>query len=433
MRKFRLLLPLTALLLCFILSAAAAGYMSLSEGDTGGAVDALKARLYELGYFKTTKFSRAYNATTADRVRQFQKLNGLEETGVADPAMQELLYSDTCKAVNGLEAAEYIYQASLTPTPKPTRDPNATKTPRPTKTPKVDKTPLPVIGPTVEVETPEANADGFLVDPEEEFVYSNEEDGQWIYLSSTLQVRIRRYSDPNYPLVWYETDVRTTPEERMKTPHIPSIRTGALVRSQNLARRVDAVLAISDDFYAYRARNSKRPGVIIRDSQILYDRPKKKSTSGFPKQEVLAYFQDGSMKCFDNGEHTAEEYLAMGATDVFSFGPILVTGGRPGPDMSNPKYYHYKEPRCALGMIEPYHYFILTVKGRTDDAAGCYFPWLTERMIQMGVQEALNLDGGGTTSLVFMGEQLNYRGTSSRACASIIAWGTSDLVPDEKK
>ena len=180
MRKFRLLLPLTALLLCFILSAVAAGYMSLSEGDTGEAVDALKARLYELGYFKTTKFSRAYNATTADRVRQFQKLNGLEETGVADPAMQELLYSDTCKAVNGLEAAEYIYQASLTPTPKPTRDPNATKTPRPTKTPKVDKTPLPVIGPTVEVETPEANADGFLVDPEEEFVYRNEEDGEWV-------------------------------------------------------------------------------------------------------------------------------------------------------------------------------------------------------------------------------------------------------------
>ena len=44
MRKFRLLLPLTALLLCFIFSAAAAGYMSLTEGDTGEAVDALKAR-----------------------------------------------------------------------------------------------------------------------------------------------------------------------------------------------------------------------------------------------------------------------------------------------------------------------------------------------------------------------------------------------------
>ena len=96
------------------------------------------------------------------------------------------------------------------------------------------------------------------------------------------------------------------------------------------------------------------------------------------------------MKCFDCEAYTAEEYLAMGATDVFTFGPILVTNGQPGPQMSNTKYYHFKEPRCALGMVEPGHYIILTVKGRSDDSAGCYFSWLSDRMIDLGVQEALN-------------------------------------------
>lgn len=431
MVKHRLLLLTLALFLILTLSSAFAEYTTLSEGDKGEAVQALKMRMYELGYFKSTKFGASYNETTAARVREAQKMNGLEVTGIADPAFQELLFSDECITPSGLTAKDVLYMASLTPTPKPTRDPNATRTPKPTKTPKVDKTPQPVLVPLMEVETPPANEEGFLLDPEEEFVYSNVDEGQWIYLSSTLQVRIRRCADPEYPLVWYETDVRMTPDEQIKAPHIENIRRGKLVRSQTLARRVDAVLAISDDFYAFRVRNSSRPGVIIRDGEILYDKVKKKSASGFPKEEVLACFPDGTMKCFDTGEHTAEEYLEMGAVHVFSFGPILVTEGKPGPEMSNLRYYHYKEPRCALGMIEPYHYFILTVKGRTDDSAGCYFPWMADRMIQAGVQEALNLDGGGTTSLVFMGEQLNYKGTASRACASIIAFGTSTLVPEE--
>lgn len=431
------ILPLIALLLLMLSFAVADSYTTLFEGDGGAAVHALKERLYDLGYFKTTKFSKVYNETTAERVREFQKLNGLEVTGIADPAMQELLYSDTCLAANGMTAEEYLYLASLTPTPKPTktpkptRDPNATKTPKPTKTPKVDVSPRPVITPSLEPETPERDENGFLKDETEEFVFIDADDGQWIYLSSTLQVQIRRMEDPSYPLVWYETDVRTQSEERLHTARIEKIASGKMLRSQVLARRVHAVLAISDDHYVFRVRNKTSPGVIIRDGKILYDKAKLKANSGFPKQEVLAYFQDGSMKCFDNGEHTAQEYLEMGATDVFSFGPILVTNGEPGPDMLKPKYYHYKEPRSAIGMIEPGHYVILTVKGRVKESAGCYFPFLAGRMIELGVQEALNLDGGGTTSLVFMGEQLNYKGTASRSVASIITFGTSDLVPAE--
>ncbi len=423
-------------------SSALCEYTTLRKGDSGPEVAAMKQRMYELGYFTSTKFSSSFNDTTQKRVKLLQRMNGLEETGTADPALLELLFSDQVIAANGQSA--YELAASITPvasaTPKPTKAPKSTKTPkptktpRPTKTPKTTKTPQPLISPINSPVLPARDEDGFLSDEEyldTEFVHKDPDDGLWIYLSKTLQVEIRRYNDPNGPLVWYETEVKTKDGERMGTPHIANIARGKLFHGETIAKENHAVLAISDDFYFYRVRNTKYPGVIVRNGEILYDKAKIKGTGGFPKQEVLAYFQDGSMKCFDVGQYTAEEYLQMGATDVFSFGPILVTNGQAGEQMSNPKYYHYREPRCALGMIEPGHYIILTVKGRSDDSRGCYFSFLADRMLSLGVQEALNLDGGGTASLIFMGEQLNYKGTASRTVASLITFGTSDLVqPD---
>ncbi len=67
----------------------------LKEGDTGELVTKMKLRMQELGYFSAgASLSDSYNATCAERVRQFQKVNGLEQTGEADPLTLTLLYSE---------------------------------------------------------------------------------------------------------------------------------------------------------------------------------------------------------------------------------------------------------------------------------------------------------------------------------------------------
>jgi len=105
--------------------------------------------------------------------------------------------------------------------------------------------------------------------------------------------------------------------------------------------------------------------------------------------------------------------------------------------MSQTDYYVYPDPRCALGMIEPNHYIILTVNGRSGNSVGATMIWLAERMLRLGAKEALNLDGGGTVSLVFMGETVNKGGTADtagnrnvRLVTSIIGFGTSGKVAD---
>ena len=72
----------------------------LKQGAEGADVLKMKLRLYELGYFTTDNLSEVYNGTTVERVKLFQQVNGLKQTGVADAETLNLLYSDKAKETN---------------------------------------------------------------------------------------------------------------------------------------------------------------------------------------------------------------------------------------------------------------------------------------------------------------------------------------------
>lgn len=69
-------------------------YESLQSGNSGAEVLAMKERLQELGYFTAgAELSDRYNATCVERVKMFQKRNGLPQTGEADIETLIRLYS----------------------------------------------------------------------------------------------------------------------------------------------------------------------------------------------------------------------------------------------------------------------------------------------------------------------------------------------------
>ncbi|MBO4837116.1 MAG: peptidoglycan-binding protein, partial [Clostridia bacterium] len=57
------------------LPAAGENYRVLKEGNAGDDVLALKQRLYDLGYYSTTKLNGSYNESAVSVVRQFQYAN----------------------------------------------------------------------------------------------------------------------------------------------------------------------------------------------------------------------------------------------------------------------------------------------------------------------------------------------------------------------
>lgn len=396
------------LLSLFVSAALAEEYRELKKGMSGEDVQRLKKAMYWLGYFSTQNLSDEYTAATTARVQQLQKNNGLKETGVADAALQVLVFSG-----------------------------NAVKTknaPRPSPVPTPEPTPKPPYD--LDAHLPPRTEEGFLTADaqEKEFVFTDPEEGAWVYLTPSLSIVLRRYADPEAVLTWYEADIRCSPDSPLisytngnKTPGTSLIPPGTFVKKNGI------VLGISDDHFGYRIteKNMKIPaGIIIRNGNVISE--KTWTRESFPNLDILAVFQDGSMKTFDATAHTAQEYLDMGVVSTYSFGPILIQNGELSEYMLRDEYYTYREPRIAMGMIAPYHYYVLCVEGRMADtrSKGVYLTWLADNMLSHGVVEGLNLDGGGTAALMFMGEKINKSPNSTRSVGSMTGFGVSTLVSD---
>ncbi|MBQ4074511.1 MAG: phosphodiester glycosidase family protein [Clostridia bacterium] len=403
-------IALILILLCSTALAAENEYRTLKNGSEGADVMRLKQAMYWLGYFNNKNLSNYYNATTVERVKQLQKNNGLEETGIATPELQELIFSGNCIPTDTAP------KPSPVPTPAPT--------------------PIPPQGPKKEVDLPPLTEEGFL-SPEaeiEEFVHVDADDGRWIYITSSLAIDLQRWTDKKNTQVWFEGDIRTS-EETPMTAYLsnPTSKNPGkgYENPLDLARENKVVLAITDDHFGDRWNGGIRPGVIVRNGKIIKDYTFQDGQGKFPNLEVLAVFEDGSMKTFKSDAHTAQEYLDMGVVNTYAFGPILVENGQLSEYMLRKEYYTYHEPRCSIGMIEPHHYFLLVAKGRTNDSKGVYLTWLADKMMEKGVVEGFNLDGGGTVALMFMGEMLNKSTRNVRQTTSISGFGTSDLVPSK--
>ena len=298
--------------------------------------------------------------------------------------------------------------------------------------PRVTREPLVTQEPAAEPEMPERDGEGFLA-AEGEFIYENEQDGLWIYLSPTLQVEIRRQQDVRIPLIWFETDIRTRGEERFRTVMTDPEHPGKKYRfPYDIARDEGFVLGFSDDFYAERMKKKETVGIIIREGQIVSSRTARKRTSHLPNLDMMIQYPDGRLEVCECTEYTAEELLEKGALNVFSFGPILIRDGEIDGKMYG-SYYRSIEPRHALGMIEPGHYLLLSVQGRRNDSKGTMLQRVAEMMKERGAVQALNLDGGNTMALVFCGKMLNKEAVFQnrkfvRSVTSLIGIGKTNIT-----
>lgn len=284
-------------------------------------------------------------------------------------------------------------------------------------------------------EEPDLTAEGFLSPEwlEDEYVHADSEAGLWRYVTPSLSIRIDRIVDEETPRIYYVADILASEETPLKTVISPGKRPGrALKNPQSFAIENNAVLAITDDFSGYRIQKDQRVGIVIREGYVLSSKTRNsKNVRSWPNLDTLAVYSDGSMKAGLSDAYTADEYLADGAVNVFAFGPMLLHEGVITDYVLEEDYYPYNEPRMAIGMIEPYHYIILCVEGRDDGSKGARCSWMAQTMQELGCVEALNLDGGGTAAMMFMGEVLNRSTKSMRSINSLIVFGQSGLVGAE--
>lgn len=302
----------------------------------------------------------------------------------------------------------------------------------------VEATPAPTEVPAYMAHMPALNAKGFL--DEGEYIYSSEDEGLWIYVSQTSKVIIQRKYDAIQPLTWFEADLYGDLDagEMLRTVQNDPEKMGKVrVDATETAKKHNVVFAMNTDYYTYRVavNNNRHTGIVIRDGRILYDDPyteKQVTNSMFPNLDMLAFMPDGSLKVYHSWEKTAQEFIDEGVQTVYSFGPYLLLDGK----VSERAYANNenKNPRCAIGMVEPGHYVAIMCEGRLKRSAGVTISYLAKMMRAKGCQVAFNMDGGQTAVMVFMGKQLNQIGaydggkTNSRPTSEVLGFGTSEQV-----
>lgn len=302
----------------------------------------------------------------------------------------------------------------------------------------VEATPAPTEVPAYMAHMPALNAKGFL--DKGEYIYSSEDEGLWIYVSQTSKVIIQRKYDATQPLTWFEADLYGDLDagEMLRTVQNDPEKMGKVrVDATETAKKHNVVFAMNTDYYTYRVavNNNRHTGIVIRDGRILYDDPyteKQVTNSMFPNLDMLAFMPDGSLKVYHSWEKTAQEFIDEGVQTVYSFGPYLLLDGK----VSERAYANNenKNPRCAIGMVEPGHYVAIMCEGRLKRSAGVTISYLAKMMRAKGCQVAFNMDGGQTAVMVFMGKQLNQIGaydggkTNSRPTSEVLGFGTSEQV-----
>ena len=185
----------------------------------------------------------------------------------------------------------------------------------------------------------------------------------------------------------------------------------------NIAAQHNGIWAINGDYYGFRDT-----GIVIRNGVAYRD-------SG--AREGLAFYQDGSVKLYDETGTNAQQLLNEGVWNTLSFGPALVRDSEviSGIDQMevDTNFGNHSiqgnQPRTGVGVLGQNHLVFIVVDGRSDGySRGVTMPEFAYMFKELGCVSAYNLDGGGSSVMVFNNQLVNkpMGGTKER--------GTSDIL-----
>lgn len=180
------------------------------------------------------------------------------------------------------------------------------------------------------------------------------------------------------------------------------------------AANAGAILAINGDYYGAQER-----GYVLRNG-VLYRASAQSGT------DALVIGADGNFRIITEGETSADTLVRESAWQVLTFGPALVKDGQVTVSSSDEVGRAMtSNPRTAIGQISEGHYLLVVSDGRTKESTGLSLRQLAELMQSLGAQIAYNLDGGGSSTMVFQGRVVNSPTTNGR---SIRERSVSDIV-----
>lgn len=234
------------------------------------------------------------------------------------------------------------------------------------------------------------------------------------YQDKNISISITQYRESDTTI--YVADVVVSDASYLKAAFAQSTYGRNITEKTSvIAKERNAILAINGDYYG--ARNS---GYVIRNG-VLY-----RSTSSDSSQQDLVIYANGSFGIITEGETSAQKLLDNGAEQVLSFGPALIEDGAVAVSKTDEVDKAMTgNPRTALCIIDELHYLLVVADGRTSESTGLSLYEMAQFLQTLGVKTAYNLDGGGSSTMVFNDKVINKPTTNGR---QITERSVSDIV-----
>jgi len=225
------------------------------------------------------------------------------------------------------------------------------------------------------------------------------------YTSGTAQISIEKVEtgSGDGKLTYFVADIKIADATIVRSAFAEdAFGTNIVAATSEIAAQNDAVLAINGDYYGFRDT-----GIVIRNGVAFRD-------SG--ARQGLAFYTDGTARIYDETATSAGELVADGVWNTLSFGPGLVDGGRVLDGVDDVEIdtnfgnhsVQGNQPRTGVGLVDADRQVWIVVDGRSDGySRGVTMSEFAQIFADRGAQTAYNLDGGGSSTMVFDGRLVN--------------------------
>lgn len=176
-------------------------------------------------------------------------------------------------------------------------------------------------------------------------------------------------------------------------------------KTSEIAKAHNAVAAINGGSFTDRSTDGKiwagtgafPVGILMVDGKIVHS---DLSSDDDKIYDTMAITNDGKLVV---GPNSINELRAKGVRDAISFGPSIIVNGKP--------QYNYSEqginPRTGIAQRSDGAMLLLVMDGRQLGSVGTSLEEMKNIFMEWGAVNAINLDGGSSTTMYFNGEVIN--------------------------
>jgi exopolysaccharide biosynthesis protein len=227
--------------------------------------------------------------------------------------------------------------------------------------------------------------------------------------------------------------IQISPKQKQYSMHV--VHSDSLEPTSQLAMRNNALAAINGSFFKMRGPdpddNKKINGKpVLEPSKLDHNRSVVYLREGnvviaenHENNNVRKRHQQGSITINkskvsivkDSADINWEHHLH--GEDVLSTGPVIILSGI-DQKLPNDAFDNNRHPRTAIGKKADGTVVLLVVDGRAGESAGMSIPELQKIFRWLHCTDAINLDGGGSTSMYVKGQPfhgvVNYPSDNSK-------------------